>query len=46
MSRSGAATPVWKVGDSFMLRPGHTFRIIAINASSGDCHAVWTVEVE
>jgi hypothetical protein len=40
------ATPVWKVGDSFMLRPGRTFRILAINDGNDDCHAVWTVEPE
>lgn len=38
------ATPQWREGDTFMSRPGRTFRIVAINESSDDCHAVWTVE--
>jgi hypothetical protein len=33
-------------GDTFFTRPGRTFRILAINDSSDDFHAVWTVERE
>jgi hypothetical protein len=40
------ATPTWHEGDTFVSRPGRTFRILAINDSSDDCHAVWTVELE
>jgi hypothetical protein len=40
------ATPQWREGDTFMSRPGRTFRILAINDSSDDVHAVWTVELE
>jgi hypothetical protein len=40
------ATPQWREGDTFMSRPGRTFRILAINESSDDFHAVWTVELE
>jgi hypothetical protein len=40
------ATPTWHEGDTFMSRPGRTFRILAINESSDDFHAEWTVEVE
>jgi hypothetical protein len=32
--------------DTFMSRPGRTFRIVAINDASDDFHAVWTVELE
>ena len=39
-------TPTWHEGDTFMSRPGRTFRILAINDTSDDCHAVWTVELE
>jgi hypothetical protein len=39
-------TPQWREGDTFMSRPGRTFRILAINDSSDDCHAVRTVERE
>ena len=28
------ATPQWREGDTFMSRPGRTFRILAINESS------------
>ena len=38
----GAAVAV----DPFSTRPGRTFRILAINDTSHDCHAVWTVELE
>ena len=40
------ATPTWHEGDTFFTRPGRTFRILAINDTSHDCHAVWTVELE
>jgi hypothetical protein len=40
------ATPAWHVGDTFFTRPGRTFRILSINDSSDDFHAVWTVERE
>jgi hypothetical protein len=40
------ATPTWHEGDTFMIRPGRTFRILAINDSSDDFHAVWTVGLE
>jgi hypothetical protein len=40
------ATPTWHEGDTFFTRPGRTFRILAINDSSDDCHAVWTVDSE
>jgi hypothetical protein len=39
-------TPQWREGDTFFTRPGRTFRIVAINDASDDCHAVWTVELE
>jgi hypothetical protein len=41
-----SATPQWREGDTFLSRPGRVFRILAINDSSDDFHAVWTVELE
>jgi hypothetical protein len=40
------ATPQWREGDTFMSRPGRTFRILAIRESGDDFHGVWTVELE
>jgi hypothetical protein len=38
-ARLTIATPQWREGDTFMSRPGQTFRIPAINDSSDDFHA-------
>jgi hypothetical protein len=38
--------PTWRKGDTFFIRPGRTFRILAINEGRDGCHAVWTVELE
>jgi hypothetical protein len=40
------AVPTWHAGDKVLIRPGRTFRILAIIDSRDDCHAVWTVELE
>jgi hypothetical protein len=40
------ATPQWREGDIFMIRPGRTFRILAIRDGADDSHAVWAVELE
>lgn len=41
--------PRWSVGDTFMIRPGRSYRILdvqppTVEAASWDVTAVWTVE--
>jgi hypothetical protein len=38
--------PNWHAGDKVLIRPGPTFRILAIIDSSDHCHPVWTIELE
>jgi hypothetical protein len=40
------AAPQWREGDTFMSRPGRTFRILQTRDAADGFHGVWTVEPE
>jgi hypothetical protein len=38
------AVPSWSEGETFLLRPGHVYRIVERREASDDAHGVWVVE--
>jgi hypothetical protein len=37
------AVPSWREGETFLLRPGHVYRIVEVREAE-DAHGAWVVE--